>query len=223
MSRAAAFFDVDGTIVAGNIVRYYANLRTLEFHPATRALWMGLFALRVPYYLVLDARSRALFQRQLYRSYRGIRVAELERRAVLHCERYLRPRLFPSAVARIREHQGRGDEVVLVTGSLRPIVAPLAVHLGATELISAEMESHDGAYTGRLVGEPLAAAHKAAAVRQCLARRGLDAGTSWAYADSRDDIAMLETVGHAGVVNPDARLARVAAARGWDILRWSRS
>jgi len=223
MSRAAAFFDVDGTIVAGNIVRYYANLRTLDFHPAARALWIGWFALRVPYYLALDARSRSLFQRALYRSYRGLAVADLERRALVHCERYLRPRLFPAAVARMREHQARGEDVVLVTGSLRPIVAPLAVQLGVAELISAEMESRDGAYTGRLVGEPLAAAHKAAAVRACVTRRGLDARTCWAYADSRDDIAMLETVGHAGVVNPDGRLARVAAARGWDILRWSRS
>lgn len=223
MSGAAAFFDVDGTLVAGNIVRYYVNLRTLELSPARRALWTALFALRVPYYLALDAWSRPRFQRALYGNYRGFSVAELERRARIHAETFLQPRLFPGAQAQVRLHQERGDAIVLVTGSLRKVVAPLAARLGASELLAPDMEECDGRMTGRLVDGPIAHARKAAAVVECVTRRGLDPSACWAYADSMDDVPMLGSVGHAGVVNPNPRLARLAVARGWDILRWSRS
>ena len=40
------------------------------------------------------------------------------------------------------------------------------------------------------------------------------------YSDSITDLPLLEHVGTAVVVNPDARLRRVARARGWPIERW---
>lgn len=223
MSGAAAFFDVDGTLVAGNIVRYYANLRTQGLHPLARHLWIAGFALRVPYYLVLDAFSRPRFQHAFYANYRGFGVDELRSRALVHFEDYLERHLLRGAVARVREHQDRGDAVVLVTGSLRPVVEPVAVRLKATELIAAEMETAGGRYTGRLRGEPVAHVRKAAAVAGWIRAHGLDPGACSAYADSRDDLPMLEAVGHAGVVNPGAKLARVARKRGWEICRWSPS
>lgn len=223
MSGAAAFFDVDGTLVAGNIVRYYVNLRTQGFHPVVRQLWTAGFALRVPYYLVLDARSRRRFQHAFYANYRGFGVDDLRQRARVHFEDYLERHLLRGAVARVREHQDRGDAVVLVTGSLRPVVEPVAVRLKATALIAAEMEASDGRYTGRLQGEPVAHAQKAAVVAGWIRAHGLDPGACSAYADSRDDLPMLEAVGHAAVVNPRGKLARVARKRGWEICHWSRA
>jgi HAD superfamily hydrolase (TIGR01490 family) len=220
MSRAAAFFDVDGTVVDGNVVRYYANLRTLRMSPWLRRLWTAGFALRVPYYILLDRVSRADFQRELYRNYRRFAPAELESRAREHFKRYLEPHLFPGAMGRIHEHLQRDESVVLVTGSLRPIVEPLATAVQATELVAAELRERDGVYTGELANGPIAAERKAAAVTAYLARHGLEAADCHAYADSLDDLPMLRRVGHAHVVNPGAKLARVAASEGWEILRW---
>ncbi len=42
-SPTAAFFDVDGTILEGNIVRYYAYLRTCKMNRLQKALWITLF------------------------------------------------------------------------------------------------------------------------------------------------------------------------------------
>jgi HAD superfamily hydrolase (TIGR01490 family) len=223
MSRAAAFFDVDGTLLAGNVVRYYANLRTQRMPAALGALWTAAFALRVPYYLVLDRASRGRFQQALYRNYRSFTPAELEARAREHCAGYMVPRLFPAALERVRAHRERQEPVVLVTGSLRPIVAPLAAHLGADDLVAAELEVRDGAYTGELVGGPLSATRKAAAVGDWAARHGLETSACAAYADSLDDLPMLQSVGQPHAVNPSARLERLATAAGWDILHWDRS
>jgi HAD superfamily hydrolase (TIGR01490 family) len=218
---AAAFFDVDGTLVAGNIVQYYADLRTMELSRAHRALWFATFALRVPWYLLLDTVSRGQLQRAVYGNYRGFDARELERRAQVYFDRVVRSRLFAGAVRRVREHRQRGDRIVLVTGSLRPIVAPLAAHLEANELLAADLEHRDGTCTGRLREPPLAHERKAGAVRDCMTRHGLDPAACWAYADSLDDVPMLAAVGHAGVVEPGRKLARIAAQRGWEILRWS--
>jgi HAD superfamily hydrolase (TIGR01490 family) len=220
MSGAAAFFDVDGTLVAGNIVRYYADLRTLDMPPARRRAWMAAFALRVPWYLALDALSRGRLQRAVYSNYRGFAAADLEQRARRYFERALRARLFAAAAARVADHHRRGHRVVLVTGSLRPIVAPLAERLAAHEVLASDLETQAGICTGRLLAAPLADVRKAAAVAACIEQHGLDPAACWAYADSLDDVPMLSRVGHAAVVNPGRRLAAVAAARGWDALDW---
>ncbi len=217
----AAFFDVDGTLVEGDIVRYYVRLRTSGMPRLLGALWTAGFALRVPWYLVLDTWSRRRFQRALYRNYARIAPRELEARAAAHFHRHLEPRLFPAALERIEEHRRRQHLVVLVTGSLRPIVAPLAEHVRASELLAPQLVEQGGAFTGELDGEPLAHERKADAVSEFVRRHDLDASACYAYADSLDDVPLLGRVGHAAVVNPGARLARLARERGWEILRWS--
>lgn len=219
---AAAFFDVDGTLVDGNIVRYYADLCTQDMRRLPAALWTAWFALRVPWLVALDRRSRARFQRTLYRGYRRFTPADLETRARRYCESHLARRLYPQALARLAEHASRGDRIVLVTGSLRPLVAPLAAQIGAQDVLAADLEVRSGRHTGDLAGEPLAGETKARAVLEHAASYGLDLQRSHAYADSVDDLHMLRSVGHAHVVDPPPVLRRAAEAAGWEILRWKR-
>jgi phosphoserine phosphatase len=78
-------------------------------------------------------------------------------------------------------------------------VSPLASHVQATDLLAADLEVRDGAYTGKLRDGALAGDSKARAVADYVARHGLDAAACHAYADSRDDLPMLGAVGHAHV------------------------
>jgi alcohol-forming fatty acyl-CoA reductase len=220
--NVAAFFDVDGTLVEGNVVLYYVRIRTQWMKPLQRALWTAGFALRAPGYVALDLASRSLFQSTLYREYRRFTPEDFAARARLHFERHLVRHVLPGAVECIRTHREQGHRVVLVTGSLREIVAPLAEHVGATDLLAADLEVRDGSFTGELRSGALAGKRKAQAVASYVEQHGLDAASCHAYADSRDDIPMLGRVGHAHVVNPGGRLARTAERAGWEILRWER-
>lgn len=222
MMGGAAFFDVDGTLVAGNIVRYYADLRSLDAPGWRRAAIFAGVALQVPRFLILDRQSRGRMQRAVYGMYRGFDAGDLARRARAYFDRHLRHRLYPEAMARIALHQGRGEPVVLVTGSLRPIVTPLAAYVAATDVLCSDLETRDGICTGRMSEPPLAQKRKAAAVAEYIATHGLDRAACSAYADSLDDIPMLSEVGHAHAVNPGSALARVADRRGWTIERWSK-
>jgi HAD superfamily hydrolase (TIGR01490 family) len=117
-------------------------------------------------------------------------------------------------------HRARGDRVVLVSGSIRPIVEPLARHLDVMDVIAPELEERGGVTTGALAAEPVAGRRKADAVVEFAARERVDLGTAWGYADSMDDVPMLEETGNPAVVNPGRKLERVARARGWDVWRW---
>lgn len=218
--RRAAFFDVDGTIVASDIVRYGVEIVTAEKGAWERRLWMARFLPRIPLYLALDAFSRAAFQRSFYRIYRGMDAGTFADRAEALFHHYVEPRIRPEAEARVRRHAARGETVVLVTGSVEAIVSPLARHLGVHHLLAPRLEVEDGRLTGELRGEPLAGVRKAEAVAEWARSRGVDLAASAAYADSLDDLAMLERVGRPAVVNPGRRLLDHAVARGWEILRW---
>jgi HAD superfamily hydrolase (TIGR01490 family) len=220
MKEVGAFFDVDGTLVASNIVRYGVEIRTAAMQSGQRKLWTAAFLPRIPYYLALDALSREAFQQAFYRIYRPVPPEELQQRAEELFEHHIRPRLLPAAIAKVAEHRHRGDRVVLVSGSLAEIVRPVAEHLDADDIIAVRLAIRDGAHTGELEGQPLAGQAKADAVSEYAAENQISLSRSFAYADSRDDVPMLETVGRPAVVNPDRRLLQSARGRSWGVYVW---
>ena len=217
---AAAFFDVDGTIVASDIVRYGVGIRTQEMSPAARRVWTAAYLRKVPWLVFLDMLDREAFQKSFYRIYAGYRAEEVASRAERLFEEYVRPRIRLQAAERVAWHRAQGDRVVLVTGSLVDVVAPLARHLGVADFLAPSLEVVDGVATGALDGPPIAGRRKAEAVAAFAAREGLDLSNAWAYGDAMDDVTMLEEVGRPGVVNPGRKLERLARARGWDVWRW---
>lgn len=220
MRQLAAFFDLDGTLIDSNIVRYGVEIHTAGMPAARRALWKLGFLPRVPYYLALDAVDRERFQRAFYRLYRGSPQHTIETRANQLFEGYIRPRLFPAGVARVADHRDRGHRPVLVTGSIAPIVAPVARFLGVEDVLSSDLKSLDGVYTGDVAGRLVAGEEKAKAVREFALEHGIDLRRSYAYADGLDDIPMLSSVGRPAVVNPGRRLHAVARKRKWGVYVW---
>ena len=134
----------------------------------------------------------------------------------------IEPIIFDEALDLIREHQAAGRKVFIVSASPEEIVAPLAQHLGVDEAIATRAElDDDGRYTGR-TELYCYGPDKSVAMRAAAERDGIDLDESYAYSDSATDIPMLECVGHATAVNPDRELARVARARGWSIVHFTR-
>ena len=61
---------------------------------------------------------------------------------------------------------------------------------------------------------------KLEAVRSWARDRGIDLQDCYAYSDSFYDVPLLSAVGHPTAVNPDPRLAVLAAARRWPVLHF---
>lgn len=133
------------------------------------------------------------------------------------------PRIPAAAHAQVQKHQREGHTVVLTTATNRVITELTAQHLGIAHLIATECEVEpDGTLTGRVAGTPNMREGKVLRLQAWLAERGwtLDALDSVAYSDSMNDAPLLSAASRAVAVDPDPRLAALAAERGWEVLRW---
>ena len=218
--KTAAFFDVDGTIVSTTIVHYYIQFRSRLLPTFLRPFWIAWFALKVVYYFFLDKISRTRFNQVFYRNYRGLKAEDVKQLAGEQFETYGRSKLFPAALDCIREHQNRGDLIVLVTGSLDFIVQPLADYLQADAALTVQLEEAHGKFTGELTTLPLSEAEKVRAIQTFVEQHNVDLAASYAYGDSRADLPMLQCVGNPIVVNPSKGLRQVAIESGWEISEW---
>ena len=220
VERVGAFFDVDGTLLKGNIVRYYAFLRRREMGMIWKQIWSAGLLARVPYYLIVDRIRRELLTTRFYRNYRTFTPLRLRDGATALFNEELKPGLYPRALECIEAHRAKGHVVVLVSGSIRQIVTPVAEHLGADGILCTKLEVERGAFTGALKGGSLTGARKAEALSDYARLHQISLDVSHAYADSLDDVPMLDCVGHPVVVNPAGRLRKVALDRGWTVRCW---
>jgi HAD superfamily hydrolase (TIGR01490 family) len=219
----AAFFDVDGTLTRTTILAPLIWYQRAHLSRARFALWAAGLIAQAPYYLAVDRRSRSRFIAAFYRRYAGLSAADLPAWHRAMFSETLQRRLHPGAQECLRKHQQQGHRIVLVTGALDFVMRPLAELVRADELHALRLIERDGVFTGELAGPPVADQHKAELVHAYAGKHGIDLGQSFAYGNSMGDLPMLECVGHPVAVNPDRRLRRLAAERGWRIAEWTMS
>ncbi|MFG2607207.1 HAD family hydrolase [Streptomyces sp. NPDC048514] len=214
--RAAAFFDLDNTVMQGAALFHFGRgLYKRKFFEtrdlarfAWQQAWFRLAGVEDPEHMQ-DARDSALS------IVKGHRVAELETIGEEIYDEYMADRIWPGTRALAQAHLDAGQKVWLVTAAPVEIAQVIARRLGLTGALGTVAESVDGVYTGKLVGEPLHGPAKAEAVRALAAAEGLDLSRCAAYSDSHNDIPMLSLVGHPYAINPDAKLRRHAREKDW--------
>ncbi|HYP01984.1 MAG TPA: HAD family phosphatase [Pyrinomonadaceae bacterium] len=215
---AAAFYDLEGTLVSTNLVHtlgFYARnqqgvLRSLR-KTATTVLSIPLFA-------ATDQYSRKVFNDLFFKRYKGETEDRLRFFAEELFETVLKPAVFPGAFELIEKSRSLGLRQVVVTGALDFSVEPLMKHLGIETYVSNRLEFVNGIATGRLLPPVLAAATKANWIRNFAEQENINLSESYAYTDSMSDLPMLSIVGHPAAVNPDMRLRQTALHHDWPIL-----
>lgn len=135
------------------------------------------------------------------------------------------PRIGPLAQAAVARHRARGDTIAVVTATHDFLAEGIVGLLGAPPLVATRCEVAQGRFTGRVDGVPCFAAAKPGCVRDWLAATGHrweDFAAVRFYSDSANDLPLLEAASHPVVVDPDPRLAAIAAERGWPREAWAR-
>ena len=220
MERAAAFFDLDRTLLrrsstlalAGSF-REYGVIGHLDL--AKAAFWQLLFVARGAG--AETVRKAAEDGLMLLKGFTPEQMRELVAGAM---EDVLRPLVYVEPMRLLERHRERGEPVYIVSAALQEVVDALADDLGFDGALGTICEVEDGAYTGRSI-RSLHGEHKAVALVDLAEREGLDLATSTAYSDSHTDLPFLEAVGKPVAVNPDGELARIAAERGWEVLTFT--
>ena len=221
MGRAAAFFDLDRTLLRRS--------STLALAPAFRrhgvitrtqvakaAFWQLLFVVRG----TSRERVRAASEDGLM-LLRGFSPAQMQQLVAEALESVLRPLVYEEPLRLVERHRERDEPSYIISAALQEVVDAVAADLGFDGALGTVCEVENGVYTGRGV-RSLHGENKAAAVRELAEQERFDLGASTAYSDSHTDLPFLEAVGNPVAVNPDGALRRIAAARGWPVLKFSR-
>ncbi|HSL24702.1 MAG TPA: HAD-IB family hydrolase [Acidimicrobiia bacterium] len=222
MAEAAAFFDLDKTIIAKS--------STLAFsRPLYRAGLLNRTALlkagiAQAYYQLFGADHDQLerVRSELAELTRGWDKGEIEDLVVETVDEVVAPLVYAEALVIIDQHQRAGRRVVVISSSPVEIVKPLCRYLGIDDVIGTRSEvDEDGKYTGRIDFYAYGPG-KAEAIRELAGRDSISLPDSFAYSDSVTDLPMLEAVGHPVAVNPDRELRELAFTRDWQILEFER-
>ncbi|HEU0192278.1 MAG TPA: HAD-IB family hydrolase [Mycobacterium sp.] len=215
---AAAFFDVDNTLVQGSsLVHFGRGLAARKYFTYRDAV--GLLYAQAKFQLTGRENSDdvAAGRRKGLEFIEGRTTAELSALGEEIYDEIIADKIWPGTRNLAQMHLDAGQQVWLVTATPYELAEIIARRLGLTGALGTVVEAVDGVFTGRLVGDILHGAGKAHAVRSLAIREGLNLKRCTAYSDSFNDAPMLSLCGTAVAINPDAALRVLARERGWQI------
>jgi HAD superfamily hydrolase (TIGR01490 family) len=212
----AAFFDVDNTLVPGAAIeihffRYLLKQGLVGAGEGIRSLW---FLLRhMPPWSLQPLRERKVYLA-------GKHPANIEPLAQDFIRSEIYSRLSPDGISTLEAHRRAGHLLVLITGSLDFLVAPLASFLGVSIVLAARPERAPHGYTGHMLPPFPYGEGKRRLIESLAGQHQMDLRRCYAYGDSPGDVDVLKSVGYPNVVNPIRGMARIARRHGWPVVRW---
>lgn len=220
--RAAAFFDLDKTLMAGSSGMQFAQVAAKQGIVGKRQLasW-AVEHLRYRLRGTTDERTADVLKvaRELIR---GVPERTIDRMGPEVMAAIL-PRVYPQMLEEVYAHQDAGRPTFIVSAAGNGVVEQLAHVLGMDGGIGTRYEvDGEGHFTGRLDGPFVYGEGKVVAMREFATRHQIELSESYAYSDSLSDLPMLRAVGNPVAVNPDPPLAAIAREEGWQTLRFER-
>jgi HAD superfamily hydrolase (TIGR01490 family) len=216
--HAAAFFDVDNTMMQGASIYYFARgLAKRRYFTSTDLARFALRQLRFRLAASEHAGDIAQAREAALAFIEGWKVEDVARLSEEIFDELMADKIWSGTRALADLHLAAGERVWLVTAAPVELGTVIASRLNLTGALGTVAQIRDGHYTGRLVGEMLHGPHKATAIQALAAAEGLDLTRCAAYSDSVNDVPMLSSVGRAVAVNPDSALRRTARENGWEI------
>jgi HAD superfamily hydrolase (TIGR01490 family) len=222
VGRAAAFFDLDKTLMAGSSGMQFARVaaRRRIVSRSQLAKW-ALEHLRYRLRGTTDERTAEVLRvaRELIA---GVPAATIERMGPDVMAAIL-PRVYPQMLDEVYVHQDAGRATFIVSAAGNGVVEALGHVLGMDGGIGTRYEvDGENNYTGRFEGPFVYGPGKVEAMQAFAAEHDIDLAASYAYSDSLSDLPMLRAVGNPVAVNPDPALAGIAREEGWQVLRFER-
>ena len=221
MPRAAAFFDLDKTVIAKSSTLAFSRPFYRGGLVNRRAVLKSSVAQFVYLLQGADEVSMDRMRDYLKALCVGWPVETVDAIVAETLHELINPMVYAEAVALFDEHHAAGRDVVIVSSSGEEVVGPIGAMLGVDHVVATRMQVLDGVYTGEIdfyaYGED-----KAVAMRELAVSHDYDLSQSWAYSDSVTDRPMLELVGNPVAVNPDKALRRHAAEMGWRLREFKR-
>lgn len=214
--RRLAVFDLDGTLTRSDSFGPFV-LGLLRRHPA-RLLRVPLLAVPAVGYLLRFVGRGELKAAVLRLLFGNLSRAAVEGFADEYARLVAQEKMFPEAVATLREHLAAGDPVVLLSASPDLYVPRIGALLGVGETHCTRIRWNGERLDGRLDGLNRRDEEKLRVLEQLRAANpGLPV---IAYGNSAPDLIHMRHCEEAVYVNADAELARQLSAGGIRCVQW---
>lgn len=151
----------------------------------------------------------------------GKQTKEISDLAAKSFNKNIKSKVFIEAKKTINMIQENKGRAIMLSGSFRPIVEPIAKYLGINDIVCTELEVIDDKYTGNLIGEFCVLNGKVNKAKEYCEMHGISLSDIKFYGDSHSDIPIMEQAGHATVVNPKNSMKIIATEQGWDTVKWA--
>ena len=220
--RAAAFFDLDRTLISGSSGLPWARAATKAGLISRRqmARW-GIHAMKFRLRGSTDEATEKLLG-EIKEVFEGTSARQIARMAPEVLVGVL-PRIYPEMLEEVYSHQDEGRPTFIVSAAGDELVQLLARILYMDGGIGTTYEvGEDGLFTGELGGTFMYGEGKLEGMRRFAEEHEIDLAASYAYSDSVSDLPMLRAVGNPVVVNPDEELTKIAREEGWRVMRFER-
>lgn len=133
-------------------------------------------------------------------------------------EEKIRPLVLPAAQKLIKQHQDKGDTLIVITATNQFVTEPIVALFNIPNMLATEPEINHNRYTGGYVGEPCYQHGKVTRLNRWLQKNNQTLDDSLFYSDSHNDIPLLNKVTWPTVVDPDDTLRQYALDKKWPII-----
>lgn len=216
--KKVVFFDVDRTIVDDQTQKMFVNYLDSK-HYIAKWLVIKLLFLFILYKFHLLPKVDNV-RKNTYKIINGWNVEDLKKISNEFFNEVIVKHIYKEAFDKIVEHKNSGDIVILFSASWDFLIEPLRSYLDVPYIIATRLKSKDGKFNGELLSGAVYGKNKTILAQRFLEKCNINRLHSIAYGDHYSDLPLLEFVNHPVVVNPDARLKRIAQKRSWLINEW---
>src|SRR3954447_7867876 len=185
--EVGAFFDVDGTLVAGFTAAVHAKdgMRDMGVREMARMIRMSVdYKMgRTDFDALVSSGTKSL---------RGRRADELEELGERLFQQYIADLMYPEMRELVRAHQRRNHTVALSSSAMPNQIEPIARYLGIDNVVCNRQEiDQTGLLTGEVQRPIIWGPQKSMAVQKFAAERDVNLAKSYFYADGDEDLPLM--------------------------------
>lgn len=220
LKRPLVFFDVDDTLVNGQTQKILG-----KYLYKNGKLSIG-FLIKIVFYFLMwrigIIKNVVPLRKESYKVISDWEVSEVEKLLRECFSKKIRARIFPQALDLIKEHQMKGHEVILISGSIDCLLRIIKEYIGTKFVIATVLKVENDKYTGEVLGPVIHGESKVRAILNFISEHDFSLEESYAYSDDVSDLPLLQLVRNPVAVNPNKKLRKIAQLEGWPISYFSK-
>ncbi|MEM2926277.1 MAG: HAD-IB family hydrolase, partial [Candidatus Bathyarchaeia archaeon] len=216
-SNRAAFFDLDGTLIKGFMIRsfprYLAQMGKIKEEIADNIdLIVSAYERGDASYSQVARKVPALYASGI----KGLKISLMSALVRDFVDDYVPRNLFSYSKGLLDAAKSCFNLVIAISGSPQEVVEELKGKLGFDEGYGSLFTTNrSGAYTGTVKRNLILGSSKGRLLERLANSRSIDLSNSIAFGDTEEDEPLLRRVGRPIALNPNFSLLKICQKNGW--------